>query len=740
MDTKSKNSRRAGIIVVVVFLSLCSLIMMSQYDGMKRAMDSANSAATEDAESPVPYESALGSISRDLAEGNYLLYNEYANETDPADVLDEYGQRDFDWSKRYFDYEVFDSDGNQLLKNEDEATAENLQANSEEDAGYAFRAYFTFSQEGELSSVQIDGTALSPEEEYNLESTYLSSAQEVEYSEEISSIASPENITVIYGMSKENLNAFTEAYSSEYWEYDVEPYESVGETTDYQDTLWSLCYAIAAAALLLPLRRKLDISEMKMFDVPFEVPILVWIFVYATSLDELPARIVDMTVRSTLISGMGHGMEIIAAVINFAMWFFIFGLLFWGVTSLRAMIRMKGAYWRDRTLTMKLIRHYRGQGTESDEEMVRKAGGIIKRAKAFLAKQYDALQHIDFREKTNRTILKIVIINYIILAIVCFFWYYGTLALIIYSVILFLFLRKYVKDLQEKYKLLLKSTNQLAEGHLDTPIEGDIGVFNPIQEELKKIQKGFKKAVDEEVKNERMKTELVTNVSHDLRTPLTAIITYTDLLKNEKDEEKRKEYIDVLERKSMRLKVLIEDLFEISKAASKSVVMHYMKVDIVDLIKQAGLENDSKIKAANLDFRWKLPEHKLVMWLDSQKTYRIFENLIVNITKYAMPHTRVYIEMTEQENDVHISMKNISAAELNFDTEEITDRFVRGDTSRNTEGSGLGLAIAKSFIELQHGTLKITTEADLFKADITLPKLDIPPEEEQRRQAEKEKM
>ena len=151
-----------------------------------------------------------------------------------------------------------------------------------------------------------------------------------------------------------------------------------------------------------------------------------------------------------------------------------------------------------------------------------------------------------------------------------------------------------------------------------------------------------------------MKTELVTNVSHDLRTPLTAIITYIDLLKNEKDEERRKEYIGVLERKSLRLKVLIEDLFEISKAASKSVVMHFMKVDIVDLLKQVGLENDSKIKSANLEFRWKLPEHKLVMWLDSEKTYRIFENLIVNITKYAMPHTRVYIEMKDLENQVHI--------------------------------------------------------------------------------------
>ena len=427
---------------------------------------------------------------------------------------------------------------------------------------------------------------------------------------------------------------------------------------------------------------------------------------------------------------MGNGIWLLAMAFNFAMWFVLIGVFFWAATSLRAVFRMKGAYWRERTLTAKLIRHYRGRGTESDEEMVRRAGGVIRRMKAFFARQYDALQHIDFREKTNRTILKIVIINYIILAILCFLWYYGALALIIYSVLLFLFLRKYVKDLQGKYQLLLKSTNRLAEGHLDVPIDEDVGIFEPIQDELKKIQKGFKKAVDEEVKNERMKTELVTNVSHDLRTPLTAIITYTDLLKNEKDEEKRKEYIEVLEKKNLRLKVLIEDLFEISKAASRSVVMHFMKVDIVDLIKQAGLENDSKIKAADLDFRW--------MWLDSQKTYRIFENLIVNITKYAMPHTRVYIVMEEMENEVHISMKNISASELNFNADEITDRFVRGDASRNTEGSGLGLAIAKSFVELQDGSLKISTEADLFRADIVLPKLPVPPEEEQRQQAEQE--
>ena len=195
-----------------------------------------------------------------------------------------------------------------------------------------------------------------------------------------------------------------------------------------------------------------------------------------------------------------------------------------------------------------------------------------------------------------------------------------------------------------------------------------------------------------------------------------------DLLKSEEDPEKRKEYLEVLERKSLRLKVLIEDLFEISKATSKNVTMNFMKVDIVGLLKQVGLECDRKIKEADLDFRWNLPEEKVVLLLDSQKTYRVFENLIVNITKYGMPHTRVYIDFIEQENGVTVTMKNVSAAELNFNPDEITARFVRGDSSRNTEGSGLGLAIAQSFTELQYGTLKVSTDADLFKVEIDFPK------------------
>lgn len=726
MDTKLKNSRNPGFIAAFILFALCSVIMLSRYNAMALYLDSMSDNEGQ-------YLESLRGVGNDLAEANYLLYNEYSNETDRGEVLDEYGQRPFDLTKRYMDYEIFDNGDGEALLNRTNATTQNHLQEGTTDY-YAFRAKYTFSENGSLAGIEVDGTSLQPEDEYLIEADLLSDADEIADYSGIGEVSRPVDVTIVYAMTQTNLDAYCDMEQPVGMEvYNLET------TTYYHDTWEVICLVIIAAALLMPISRKLDISEKKIFNVPFEVPFIILFLLFITDMRRLPIQVVWLTISGSLIPGMGHGMELVAMVLNFLMWVIYFGILFWGMTCFRAVFRMKGAYWRERTLTARLFRHFRKKN--KDKVRVKKQReGIIKKIRKFAAKQYDELQHLDFQDKTNRTILKVVLINFAVLFFVCILWLYGWIALVIYSVLLFFFLRKYTTDLQEKYKLLLKSTNQLAEGHLDTPIEGDIGLFNPIQDELKKIQKGFKKAVDEEVKNERMKTELVTNVSHDLRTPLTAIITYTDLLKNEKDEEKRKEYIDVLERKSLRLKVLIEDLFEISKAASKNVVMHYMKVDIVDLLKQVGLENDSKIKEANLDFRWKLPEHKLVMWLDSQKTYRIFENLIVNITKYAMPHTRVYIEMNDRENEVHISMKNVSASELNFNTEEITDRFVRGDVSRNTEGSGLGLAIAKSFVELQHGSLKISTEADLFKADITLPKMEIPPEEDQVKEEEKEQM
>jgi signal transduction histidine kinase len=337
-----------------------------------------------------------------------------------------------------------------------------------------------------------------------------------------------------------------------------------------------------------------------------------------------------------------------------------------------------------------------------------------------IKKGYQSLIDIDLTDRSNKVILRLVTVNFIILALLCSIWVFGIAVLILYSILLFVLMRKYVSDLKQKYAILLDAASKMAEGNLDVEIKEDIGLFEPLKEEFAKVQHGFKKAVEEEMKSQRMKTDLITNVSHDLKTPLTAIITYVNLLKDENiTPEERASYIATLDMKSQRLKHLIEDLFEVSKASSNNITLNLIEVDIVGLIRQVLLELDDKVTQAEIELRLNLPEEKIILNLDSEKTYRIFENLIINITKYAMPHSRAYIMMEVTEHKVIVTLKNISAMELSFHTEEITERFVRGDQSRNTEGSGLGLAIVKSFVELQGGTFEILVDGDLFKAVIT---------------------
>lgn len=334
-------------------------------------------------------------------------------------------------------------------------------------------------------------------------------------------------------------------------------------------------------------------------------------------------------------------------------------------------------------------------------------------------KLMDETRHIDFSDKSLKTLMKLVSVNFVISALCAMGWFFGIPFLLIYSVGLFIFMNRYYKNGKKDYQALREGVAQIAEGDLETEITEDLGMFEPIKEDLGKVRTGFKKAVDEEVKSQRMKTELITNVSHDLKTPLTAITTYVELLKKEDiTEEERSSYIETLERKSLRLKVLIEDLFEVSKATSNNIVLNYMDVDVVKLLKQVSVEHTDKFEEMGLELRWNVPEEKVVVQLDNQKTYRIFENLFVNIRKYAMPNSRVYIEVTPEEKQVRVVLKNMSANELHISADEITERFVRGDASRNTEGSGLGLAIAKSFTEAQGGSFAVDVDGDLFKVVI----------------------
>ncbi|MFN1957724.1 sensor histidine kinase [Clostridioides difficile] len=333
------------------------------------------------------------------------------------------------------------------------------------------------------------------------------------------------------------------------------------------------------------------------------------------------------------------------------------------------------------------------------------------------------IRTINLKEKPNKTIVTILGINLLIIVIMCSMWFFGIILALIYSVVLFKILSDYSKKTIYEYNQLLDVTKKISDGNLDVNMEKDLGFFNPIKDELGNIQTGFKKAVDEEVKSQKMKTELISNVSHDLKTPLTSIITYIDLLKDESiTDENRKLYIDTLDRKSQRLQHLIEDLFEVSKANSGDVYLNIVNVDIVSLMKQTLLELDDKLADSSLIVKNNFSNEKIILPLDSQRTFRVFENLIINISKYAMPNSRVYIDILETDNKVNIMLKNMSASEIDFSVDDIMERFVRGDKSRNTEGSGLGLAIAKSFIELQGGKMNISVDGDLFKVTITFNK------------------
>lgn len=391
----------------------------------------------------------------------------------------------------------------------------------------------------------------------------------------------------------------------------------------------------------------------------------------------------------------------IAYIVNFTVLTGYFFCIWYIGICLRA-VRDKGirVYVRERSLIYRIFPYLKGK----------------------ILQVYYAAVHFDVTRNAKKIIRRIVLINAVILFIISSLWMGGIAVTVVYSILLYVLLRKYVSDLQKKYGILLNATNQIAEGNLNVAITEDLGVFEPFKPQIIRIQRGFRKAVEEETKSQRMKAELITNVSHDLKTPLTAIITYIGLLKEDTvTPEQRREYLDTLERKALRLKVLIEDLFEVSKANSQTMTLNIMDVDMVNLLKQVSFEMADKLSESDLDVRMNLPDEKVILALDSQKTYRIFENLFGNIAKYAMPGTRVYVDLTYDEERVIITLKNITADEITVSAEELTERFVRGDSSRNTEGSGLGLAIAKSFTELQGGRLFLEIDGDLFKVITIFP-------------------
>lgn len=483
---------------------------------------------------------------------------------------------------------------------------------------------------------------------------------------------------------------------------------SIGMVLSYEFINIAIIFVVLCAALI----SYKEVKELEIFNkivkIPVEITVfsgyLAYVYTYLTS-------------YSLIYRTVNNGADIIDCLNSLAYWVAVFSIMFMGVIILKHIIKTRHTtYLNEHSLIYKGTKYINRK---------------LKNAKEWM---FD----IELGKDNKKKIVSILIINLMVVSLIfCIVIYTlmytfldGVYAIYtiaffvtIYTIVLYFIIKRKYITINNDYNNLLDITKDIANGNLDTELNYDLGTFNVLKNEIESIQTGFKKAVNEEVKSQKMKTELISNVSHDLKTPLTSIITYVDLLKDESlTDEKRKMYIDTLDRKSERLRVLIEDLFEVSKVNSGNVNLNIIDVDVVSLMKQTLLEVDDKIKASNLKIRTNFPDEKLILKLDSQRTFRVFENLLINTSKYAMESSRVYIDIINEAEVIKIGFKNMTAEEIDFNVEDLVERFVRGDKSRNTEGSGLGLAIAKSFVELQGGRFNVSTDGDLFKVVITLNK------------------
>lgn len=549
--------------------------------------------------------------------------------------------------------------------------------------------FVNYSYNDKIQSRELNNYMIHQSQTY---SEYNESNHEIT-SEAYINFKNPKNLTITYAVPEKlaansNLSVYLTNYStSDYLKYSM-PY---------------VVFAIAIIMLITLITPYQLFKEQKLLDVisriKFGILAFMWCLVTGTLYVFSPYLIAATSQKHMIDFYQEFGIQnldkILTPIINIGFWF-IFFMLF---VILAYMIKY---------LFHKGFKNYCKENTC--------LGWIITNSQIILNKIVD----FDFNDNINRSVLKIVLFNFVIISIISVFFVFGIFFSLVYSFIIFILLKKKFEDIQNDYQVLLNATRQLSNGNFGVKINEDVGVFNPLKDEFTHIKDGFEKAVNEEVKSQKMKTELISNVSHDLKTPLTSIITYIDLLKNDQlIDEDRKKYIEILERNSLRLKNLIDDLFEVSKVNSGNVHLDLVDVDIVSLIKQAQLESQDKLDEKNLDVRMNCSEEKIICYLDSSKTYRIFENLFINISKYALANTRVYIDLIQIDHQIQITFKNISEAEMTFNENEIVERFVQGDKSRNTSGSGLGLAIVKSFTELQKGQFKIEVDGDLFKSILT---------------------
>lgn len=719
MDTKLKNNKKSNVTNIVAFIIfiIMSIGIFSLYPKIKEM-------AKE--EPSVPYENY--EILRSIYRSNYVLYKDIleqgngenltgdkiyiksneANLNNYDDIKSNFNnsldswKEDLNYNYMNLNYLAYNNDTSINKTNTDNDLRSLVESTENEKLNnkYAFYMVINYDGNGGVSVNNIFGaddyTIRNRFSEFTMRDTLdnnMLDNKNIKFNP-------IKNATFVYGIPKDlkysdNISAVVDQSQNNY------------NNRILITTIMTILFGTLILGLMIPYRKGNHVFGVKTFlKIPFEINCIIFgvgaVFSGSGSFYALSSTIQGAFGNR---NSFGISPELDFWLINIAnilIWFIIIYLIFAGDMLLKHIFNTGLVkYLKENLLIIK----------------------IIKSLKKWSDNLIYYIEHIDLTDKSNKVIMKVLVINLLVISVISIIWFFGIIASLIYTGVLFILLRKYVDSIREKFEILLNATNKIADGNLDVEINEDLGLFNPFKEELKMIQKGFKKAVNEEVKSQRMKTELISNVSHDLKTPLTSIITYIDLLKNENiTDEERKSYIDTIDEKSQRLKFLIEDLFEVSKATSGDIKLNLVNIDIVELMRQIEIELNDKISASNLNIRNNFPDNKVILKLDSQKTFRIFENLLINVVNYAMEGSRVYVDIMENETSVEITIKNMSAEEINFNAFDIVERFERGDKSRNSEGSGLGLAIAKSFVEVQGGTFDIEVDGDLFKVIIILKK------------------
>lgn len=507
-------------------------------------------------------------------------------------------------------------------------------------------------------------------------------------------LENPKNMSFIYAIPK--TYALTDFYkysphgisSNSYTTYLV-PYVGMGTLLIF---LFILLYPITVVKECNPYK---TLKKVKFEIATITSVMLVYLMVLLTPM------VVAMSCDGSLIklltgSGSYQYAWMITMLINIGMWFVVFQFIAYICFLIKYIFLCGFAYFKNTSLL--------GLGVK------------------WLKETFHKITSFDFNASENQYVLKVVLVNGVVMIIVSFFSTFALVLIALYTLFLLHILSKKVKVIKQEYHALLDASEALSKGKFDVEIDTNLGMFQSLGQSFQNIKEGFETAVNEEIKSQKMKTELISNVSHDLKTPLTTLITYTDLLKGAQSEAEKITYIEILERNELRLKHLITDLFEVSKANSGNVHLDIKKVDVVSLFQQVHLECLDQNQEKQLTFKIHTTAKHIELNLDSEKTYRIFENLLVNIYKYSLANTRVFVNIMEEETAMHIVFRNISEQEITIQEDELLERFVQGDPSRNSTGSGLGLAIVKSFTNVQGGEIKLTVDGDVFKVELIFPK------------------